>query len=174
MDRILKLFQGGLREWYIQILIDLRRGIDLLTSQPDLDLNRLGYVDHSFGALFGGVLTCVEDRIKSYVLMAGTGSFSDVAVANIPDLPENMLENHKKMMDPIDPIHYVAHAFPSTLFFQFGLNDTLFPKQNQMEYYNAASKPKQIKWYDAGHYLSDEARKDRVEWLISQLNLKQG
>lgn len=72
VDWILKLFQEGLCEWYIQILIDLRRGIDLLTSQSDLDSNRLSYVGHSFGALFGGILTGVENRIKSYVLMAGT------------------------------------------------------------------------------------------------------
>ncbi len=38
--KMLELFQKGLREWYIQILIDLRRGIDILTLESDFDLNK--------------------------------------------------------------------------------------------------------------------------------------
>jgi len=74
------------------------------------------------------------------------------------------------MMNNIDPIHYISHT-SSDLFFHFGLQDTLFSKQNQINYYNAAKKPKSIRWYDTGHYPNDEARSDRFEWLTTQLNL---
>ena len=168
--KILELFQNGLREWYIQILIDLRRGIDILTLESNLDLNRLGYVGHSFGALFGGILAGVDERIKSHILMSGTGNFVDVAAANIPDITPDIIEKHKNMMNIIDPIHYISHT-TSNLFFQFGLQDTVFSKQNQINYYYAANEPKSIRWYDAGHYLNDEARSDRIDWLSTQLKL---
>lgn len=129
VDRILKLFQDGLHEWYISILIDLRRGIDLLTAQPDLNPKQLGYVGHSFGALFRGILTSLDTKIGSYVLMAGTGSFVDVAIANIPDIPANMLEIHEKMMYPINPIHYEAMLFLQTYFFSLASMIPCFQKK---------------------------------------------
>ncbi|HYF91739.1 MAG TPA: hypothetical protein VD969_05805 [Symbiobacteriaceae bacterium] len=35
---------------YRQLVIDLSRGVDLLTVRPDDDPNRVGYVGHSLGA----------------------------------------------------------------------------------------------------------------------------
>jgi hypothetical protein len=43
--------------------------------------------------------------------------------------------------------------------------------KESMEFYDAASEPKIIKWYDADHYLNEEARKDRIVWLKQQLGL---
>lgn len=169
-EKVMELFQKGLCEWYIQIVIDLSRGIDLLAMQPNLDQDQMGYVGHSFGALFGSILAGMDERIKSYVLMTGTGSFVEVAVANVPDMPGDMLDKFVTMMNPIDPIHYISHS-SSNLFFQFSLQDTFFKKQNQINYYNAANEPKSIKWYDAGHYLNDEARSDRLDWLKTELKL---
>jgi cephalosporin-C deacetylase-like acetyl esterase len=41
------------REIYIQAVVDLRRGIDLLLARPDVDAKRLAYVGHSYGATVG-------------------------------------------------------------------------------------------------------------------------
>lgn len=62
---------------YIETVVDLQRGIDLLTSFQYVDRNRLVYVGHSLGATWGGVLAGVEDRIKGYVLMAGFSRMSE-------------------------------------------------------------------------------------------------
>jgi uncharacterized protein len=160
----------AVRDMFIQTAIDLRRGLDLLATRADVNLSRIGYVGHSFGALFGGLLSGVEKRTKAYVLMAGTGSFTDVAVLNMPGLQGQELERYRLTMDPIDPIHYIGHAAPSKLFFQFGLRDRFFPRQNIMDYYQAASEPKQIKWYEADHYsLNEKGRHDRKEWLRAEL-----
>ena len=74
------------RQEHTKTTIDLLRAVDLLTSRSEVDAGRIGYVGHSFGALFGGILAGVEKRIKAFVLMSGVGSFTDVAVANIPTL----------------------------------------------------------------------------------------
>ncbi|MDD1750327.1 MAG: alpha/beta fold hydrolase [Methanothrix sp.] len=160
------------RDWFIEIAKDLRRAIDLITSLPSVDTNRIAYVGHSLGALFGGILSGVDERIKASVLMAGVGSFTDVALLNMPALTGVELEKYKKIMESIDPLRYIRNAAPSALFFQFGYQDVFFPKQKFLEFYEAGSEPKYIRWYNADHYsLNEEGRFDRIEWLKEKLCL---
>jgi len=159
------------RQAFIQIAIDIRRAVDLIISRPDVDVNRIGYVGHSLGALFGGVLSGVEKRIKAFVLMAGSGSFTDVAILSMPFLQGQALEHYAQAMTLIDPIYTISHAAPSALLFQFGLQDEAFPREKVAGFAEAGSEPKLVKWYDAGHYLNDEARSDRMEWLGTRLGL---
>lgn len=160
-----------LRLWYIQMTVDIRRSFDILENFPRIDRDRIAFVGHSFGALFGGILTGVETRITSSVLMAGVGSFTDVAMLNVPGLVGKPLETFRAVMDPIDPIHYIGHALPSSLFFQFGRNDTFFPRQKFLDFSGAARDPKRVDWYNADHYLNEAAQIDRREWLGNRLRL---
>ncbi len=174
-ERAMKMTAKDFRSMFIQTTMNIRRGVDLIQSLPNVDAKRIGYVGHSFGALLGGALSGVEKRIKAYVLMAGTGSFTDVAVLNMPDLKGELLDEYRETMEPIDPINYVRHAAPAALFFQFGLQDAFFPKEKFLEYYEAGSDPKSIQWYEADHYrLNEVGRFDRIEWLRRQLCLEQG
>ena len=68
------------RDIYIQTVIDLRRGVDLLLSRRDVDRKRIGFVGHSFGAHTGALLAGVEKRIKAYVIMAGGPSLTELVV----------------------------------------------------------------------------------------------
>src|SRR5262249_28068863 len=56
------------REQWIKGVVEMRRAIDVLLARNDVDPKRIGYVGHSYGATFGGVLAGVEKRIKAYVL----------------------------------------------------------------------------------------------------------
>ncbi|MDD2754621.1 MAG: alpha/beta fold hydrolase [Methanothrix sp.] len=160
------------RDWFIEIAIDLRRAVDLISSLPDVDKNRIAYVGHSMGALFGGILAGVDRRIKACVLIAGVGSFTDVAQLNMPSLAGSELERYKTIMEPIDPKGYIKNAAPSALFFQFGRTDSFFPRQKFLDYYGAASEPKSIQWYDADHYsLNEVGRPDRIKWLAECFQL---
>jgi dienelactone hydrolase len=163
----------GDRQILSQIVKDFRRAIDVVASRSEADAQRIGYVGHSFGALFGGVLAGVEQRIKAYILMAGVGSFTDLAVLNMPFLTGSALEAYRQAMEPIDPIHYVGQAAPAALFFQFGRQDNFFEPEKFEAYAAAGSEPKSVKWYNTDHYFSNnEARQDRIEWLRLQLGLK--
>ncbi len=126
-----------MKSLFVRTTVDLRRGIDLLASLPGLDQGRLGYVGRSFGDIFGGILSGVEKSVKAFVQMAGTGSFTGVAVLNMPDLSGQRLENYSTTMDPTDPIHYIVHAAPSALFFQFCLKGTFFAREKFIQYYEA-------------------------------------
>src|SRR5215469_13334231 len=59
------------RDSYIQMVVDLRRAVDVLVSRKDVDADRIGYVGHSLGATWGASLAAAEKRIKVLVLMGG-------------------------------------------------------------------------------------------------------
>jgi uncharacterized protein len=87
------------KEEFRQLAIDLRRAVDVIETRPKVDTKRIGYVGHSYGALFGGILAGVEKRIHAFILMAGLGSFSDVAAANIPTLTGKALDHYRHLSD---------------------------------------------------------------------------
>jgi hypothetical protein len=63
-------------------------------------------------------------------------------------------------------------ASPSHLFFQFARQDDFVSVKHAERYFELASEPKQITWYeDCNHELSAQARLDRVIWLCEQLGL---
>jgi uncharacterized protein len=148
---------------------DLRRSIDVLTTQPSVDPNRIGYVGHSLGALCGAVLSAIDRRAKAYVLMSGTMSFSDVASANMPDLKDERLDRYRQAISDIDPIRFVPLAAPASVMYQMGSNEEYFDHDKMRSLAQAGSEPKVMHWYDAGHMLDEHARRDRDDWLMDEL-----
>ncbi len=163
---------------YVQTVDDLRRGVDLLLERPEIDPTRIAFVGHSYGATFGGVLAGLEPRIRAFVLMSGLPGYSILwgtadtpgAVTFRETFSEEEQAIYHSITGPIDPIHYIGQAQPSAVFFQFGLNDPAVPGYLAQLYFDAASEPKRIEWYDAGHTLDvPQAQTDRIEWLMEQL-----
>lgn len=71
-----------------------------------------------------------------------------------------------------DAIHYVGHAAPTPLLFQFARHERYFDEAAMSRYATAASEPKLVKWYHAGHELNDvRALLDRAEWLREHIGL---
>ncbi len=162
------------RREYVQTTQNLCRAIDLLMTRPEVDAERVAYVGHGLGALFGGILSGVERRIKTSVLMAGVGSFTDVAALSLPQLQGAELEHYGQVLAAIDPLYYVQYAAPAPLLFQFGLQDRFCPRDRFVKFAAAGSEPKVVKWYNADHDLSAPgACRDRWEWLRAHLNLVQ-
>lgn len=167
------------RDIYIQTVVDLRRGVDLLLSRSDVDGKRLGFIGHSYGAHTGAILAGVEKRIKAFVIMAGSPSLTDfLRTSTIPAIVEtrNTLtkeqqENYFSTLAFVDPINYIGHVAPSALFMQFGKKDSYPTVEQGTLYSKAASEPKIVKTYDAGHELNDEARRDRAEWFRKQIGI---
>jgi dienelactone hydrolase len=170
----------GNREVFIQTIIDLRRGVDLLTSRRDVDSKRIGYVGHSYGAALGGVLASVEKRIKAYVLMAGDPSWTASLRSGTDPSSEQLrkaftkeqIDKYIEVTAPFDAIHYINQAKPSALFFQFSRYDVEIPQAAGARYAQAASQPKLVKWYDVGHELDNvEALLDRAGWLRQEIGI---
>jgi len=163
-----------------QQIIDFRRGIDLLTSRYRVGKNAIAYVGHSYDAHVGGILTAVEKRINSFVLMAG--GFTDEEYVFDPD-NEEMRKLRERVGDEAvreyfrkyawdEPANFIGHSAPATVFLQFGRQDKPIPEKMARRAYELFAEPKKMEFYDAGHALDAKARRDRVEWLRQRLSLK--
>jgi cephalosporin-C deacetylase-like acetyl esterase len=167
---------------FTQAVVDLRRGIDLLMSRPDVDTSRIAYVGHSYGAQWGAILSAVDKRMKTSVLMAGVPSDSvfwvestdPSLVAYQESATKEAAANYLRTVTmPLAAISYVSSAKPLSLLFQFARKDRGFSLSAMNRYYNAASEPKAVKWYDTGHELNDpQALIDRAEWLGKHIGIK--
>ena len=159
------------REEQIQLIIDLRRAIDLLMARPDVDPERIAYLGVSYGGTMGGLLASIEKRLQAYVLVVGDGGL----VTHVTN-PENLTmslnefsEEYGAWIDdmwPIEPIHYVNHASPTPLLFQNAVRDQYVNVEDAIRYQDTASEPKYVIWYDSEHWpLPDEAIMDNAKWL---------
>jgi len=157
----------------VQLIVDLRRGIDLLIAHELVDSTRIGYVGGSYGGAIGGLLAGVEDRIKAYVFIVGDGGVvthfrSDGALERLsPAVRQRWLD----AMEPIEPINFVGMAAPAPLLFQNGRLDQFVRVHDAEKYQNAGSEPKTIRWYDAGHGLPEEAFLFQAEWLEMHIGI---
>jgi dienelactone hydrolase len=150
---------------------ELRRAIDLLLAQPGVDPNRIAFVGHSMGAMHGVDLVAVDHRVKAAVLMAPHETLTDWIFQGYGLDPVDR-NAYQTAMASFDPIAFVSHASPTTLFFQFGSDDSFVPRSVGQHLYDTASEPKKIGWYGGGHALDARAKAERTAWLVTSLNLK--
>lgn len=165
------------RDIRIQSVVDLRLGIDLLLSRQDVNPKKIAFIGYSKGAEVGGVLAGIETRIKAFVLM--TANASQIEFWREPNNPiaedlkrrltPEKFERYVQSLAPVEQINYVSNAAPAEIFFQFGTQDPLVPVDSARRLFEAASKPKTVKWYDTGHGLNGRASTDRMDWVIKRV-----
>ena len=165
------------RDDQIQLMMDLRRGVDLLYQHEKVDPERIGYIGYSYGAAMGGLLAGIEPRIKAYGLMVGDGGlvnhFTEEGkpVGGFETIAPEARERWLEAMQPIGPILYISHASPSALFFQNARFDSSVAEADALTYQAAGSEPKKIEWYDSGHGLPAQAYIDMVNWMADQIGI---
>jgi cephalosporin-C deacetylase-like acetyl esterase len=161
----------------VQQILDMRRGVDLLLARGDVDPKRIAYVGHSYNATTGAFLAGIDKRFKAFVLMAG--NLSDQV-----DMKSKEFQDFRKQIGPekmdayiakyswLDQGRYVAHAAPAQVFLQYATKEDFLTPDRAREYYAIVSEPKSLKFYEAPHALNAEARRDRIAFLVKELNLK--
>ena len=163
-----------------QQVVDFRRGLDLLLSGGNVDPKRVAYVGHSFDAHVGAVLAAVERRVGSFVLMAG--AYDDEAYVYDPSNAA-MVRMRERYGDAAirayfrdyawdEPRHFVGHSAPAAVFLQYGRRDKPITEAMARRDFARFAEPKRIGFYDAGHELNAEARRERAEWLAKRLSLR--
>ena len=166
---------------YAQAVVDLMRGVDYLETLPMVDPSRLAYVGHSYGAQWGAVLSGIERRIRCFVLVGGVPSAASIWMeSQQPEIvevrnavPQETMSRYLEAVGALDPIRYVPYAAPAPLLFQFARFERYFDEPAMKRYFEAASQPKQVLWYDTGHELADpKAFADRAAWLSRQLGFQ--
>ena len=168
------------REVYVQAVVDLRRGLDLLQYHPRCT-GELAYVGHSVGAQCGAILAGVDShRLKAAILAAGAPSQADIYLAcpepEFEALRENVgvatVEAYCEAMADFDGEKYVPWAQGGTLLFQFSRYERYFDEEAAGRYVAAAAAPAAVSWYDAGHALHGiDVYRDRAAWLSEHAGL---
>lgn len=160
------------RQRVIDETIEVRRALDLLMLQPNVDRKRIGYVGHDYGAMYGSILSGIDKRVRAYVFVAGMGNFGDWSLKYWKAPSASGADKYRSVMASVDPVSYLGRAAPASLLFQFSSADKYISKATATEYYESASRPKEIRWYETDHAMHIEAvRKDRGDWLTRQLRL---
>lgn len=155
----------------IEEVVNIRRAMDLLLSQPEIDPARFAYVGHDFGGMYGVLVGSLDQRPTQYVIMAATPRFPDWYLY-LPKLEGEAREAFIKQMVEIDPIVHAPSLAPASVFFQFGTDDPHVPKERAEEFFVSANEPKEMTWYESGHGLNEVATSDRKKWLREKLGLK--
>jgi hypothetical protein len=150
----------------IRQVVDLRRGLDLLQSL-DVDPNRIAYVGHDFGSMYGAVLSGVDPRPRYYVLMAGNPSFSRWYL--LGKKPADIAA-FEKQMAPLDPMPYLSRSTAKGFLFQFASHDDYITAAQASQFATAGPLPRGVFIYNTDHGLKvPDGRADRLAWLQTRL-----
>ena len=153
----------------IRQVIELRRALDLLLSQSNVDKARIGFVGHDYGAMYGMLMAGVEQRINTFVFIAATQSLNDWAFLGPQPKSKSAYLKQNSNLELTDSLRQVRNA---SKFFQFGKGDFFVSQADAAILFAAAPEPKQRKFYEARHNMDlTEIMKDRDEWLVKQLKL---
>jgi fermentation-respiration switch protein FrsA (DUF1100 family) len=158
-------------EFSVQMAKDVRRAIDVLLAQPNLDKTRLAVVGHDFGAMWGALAVAADPRVTHFVYAAGTSSFTDWYLYT-PKREGVERDAFVAKLTPLDPIAHLPKIAPRPMLLQFGTKDEHVKNEAAKAQADAAKDPKTVKTYEnAGHELTHQARLDRLAWIRQQFKL---
>lgn len=164
----LKRTQADDRTQAIQQVVELRQAMDILLAEPGVDLEKFFYVGHDFGGMYGVLAGAVDGRPRGYVIMAATPRFSDWFLY-YPRLDEAAADDFRQSFADLDPITHIAALSPAPVLFQFADADPHVPQTRAEAFFAAAGEPKEVRRYQAGHGLNEQATQERITWLKDQL-----
>lgn len=169
-DFFLKRTQAEDIQNSVEEVVNTRRAMDLLLSQPNTDAKRFALVGHDFGGMYGVVSGSLDQRPTLYVVMAATPRFPDWYLY-APRMEGEARDAFIRQFSELDPIAHLPNLSPAPIFFQFGTNDPHVPRERAEEFFQAAKEPCEIKWYESGHGLNVDSTADRKDWLKGKLGL---
>ena len=169
----------GDRDAMIAAVVTLRRAADLLEARDDVDPHRIAVAGHSFGAMMGAVAASIDPRFKAAVFEAGLLGMS-VHIATSPHpwaqgIRKELgagLPHYLEVISVVDAAHYIGHAPAIPKLFQSAWYDPGVPHEDSVKFYEEATGPKELKWYDTAHDIDDIAAiADRTRFLAKALGL---
>jgi dienelactone hydrolase len=132
------------------------QALQFLAEHRAVDARRIGIVGYSLGAYLAVTIAASNPQVRAIVLAAGG------------DLPERT--PFASLVRTIaDPIRSVRALGGRPLLMVNGRFDrTILPSQANA-LFEAARDPKELRWYQGGHWLPARAIEDAAEWLANRL-----
>jgi dienelactone hydrolase len=155
------------RDLAVADVVAVRRALDVLGARPDVDAERLGFVGYSAGARTGAILAGVEPRLDALVLMSAGAS---PVAAYVDAAPAELKEDVEATLGEIDPLRYAALDGDRVVLLQIGRTDEVVPVE-ALDAIAEATAGAEVRRYDAGHSLNDDAYREHLEWLAGELGI---
>jgi fermentation-respiration switch protein FrsA (DUF1100 family) len=157
---------------HVSYVISRRRAVDLAQTLPNVDTTRIAASGFSRGAAVTAALAGVEHRIHTFVLESGRGHLTGYLPIFCTNLGPAELGPYVATLGVVDPVRWLRKATGAAVLLQNGTKDTLSPRADVLALYAAARKPRELRWYPAGHELNRAATTYRAQWLLRQLQLR--
>jgi fermentation-respiration switch protein FrsA (DUF1100 family) len=135
---------------------DARLALAFLGARAEVDRTRLAVVGYSMGSFLGVQVGADERAVRALVLAAGG------------DLPDGT-PYATALRLIADPRRAVKRLDGRPLLMVHGRRDTTVRPEQAQRLFDAAMEPKELRWYDAGHYLPAQALDDAARWLVARL-----
>jgi len=137
-------------------LAEVRRSLDYLTELAVVDAKRLALVGYSLGSFLSVVAAADDNRVRAMVLASGG------------DLPERT-PFAALVRAAADPLRAARKCAGRPLLMVNGRYDrTITPAQAE-RMFEAACEPKEIHWYQGGHWPPPSEIEFAAEWLTERL-----
>lgn len=112
--------------------------------------------------MYGALAAAADSRVRAFVFMAGTQSFSDWFLYGKPKLEGEPRQRFVDELAPLDPIRYLPEL-KMPLLLQFADDDEHMSKERADALATVAPEPKTVRTYHAKHELNDEATRERID-----------
>ena len=147
---------GVMRSWQAA-LEEGSLSLRYLAARPEVDRARLGVIGYSLGAYLGLAVAAREQSVRAIILAAGG------------DLPGNtpFAAVVRAFVDPLSAIRRIAGR---PLLMVHGRSDRTISPEQAERLFAAAAEPKELQWWNAGHYLPADAIYAAAAWLRVQFD----
>ncbi len=153
-------------------VIAIRRLIDTLGRNRDIDRRNIYYIGHSYGATLGGLLAGIEPRIKGGILMAGLPNISRFMIAEKQGVwKKNWDEDTARFMQvakqlsEMEPENSIVNT-KWKIYHQVAEKDEYVKSEQSDRFMNKTPKPFKSSSYQTGHLFNEEAMEDRIKWIM--------
>jgi fermentation-respiration switch protein FrsA (DUF1100 family) len=137
-------------------LSEVRLSLDYLTQLAVVDGRRLALVGYSLGSFLSVIAAADDDRVRAMVLASGG------------DLPERT-PFAALVRAAADPLRSVRKFAGRPLLMVNGRYDRAVTSAQAERLYEAAREPKEIHWYNGGHWPPSQAIDYATDWLSARL-----
>lgn len=134
-------------EQAVQMAVDLMRTLDYLTTRPDIDRARVGFVGLSMGATMGVSFVALDARVQAAALVVGGSRLGRA----MDEVKPALQDEHRLVNELIDPVHFAGMVTPRPVLMVNGRRDAVVTAESAQALFEAFAEPKQIIWYDGGH-----------------------
>lgn len=146
---------GLVQKWKLAIR-EASAAIEFLATHPAIDARRIAIAGYSLGAYLAMIVAGDNERVRAVALAAGGDLPDDTPFASLV----------RSIADP----RRAARALEGRpLYMINGRHDRTITPAQARSLFDAAREPKEMRWYNGGHWPPERAIGAAAEWLSMRL-----